>query len=181
MIKKYAITLVTLVIAITIISVLSTVTIISVNDVISEADLKTFALEIYNLQTLVDKYKTKNNGELDFTTYSANVSSLTGPLQTIFTEDSPGKDVITLYLLDQDALNKLGAEDIAYGSSNAQRDIGEIYKDIYAVSENTGRVYYLYGYDFKGDTYYYLTDGIITDILLPNLESEVASEILYIW
>ena len=113
MIKKYAITLVTLVIAITIISVLSTITIISVNDVISEADLKTFALEIYNLQTLVDKYKTKNNGELDFTTYSANVSSLTGPLQTIFTEDSPGKDVITLYLLDQDALNKLGAEYIA--------------------------------------------------------------------
>lgn len=181
MLKKYGISLVTLVIAITILSVISTITIISVNDVISEADLKTFALEIYDLQMLVDKYKIKNNGKLDFTTYTVNATDITGDLKTILTEeDSPGKSTITFYLLDEEALNKLGVEDIAYGKGTAQRDEGEIYKDIYAVSETTGRVYYLYGYDVTGNTYYYLTNGLMTDVLIPELGSEIANEILFI-
>ena len=63
MVRKYGIALITLVVAIVIITIISAVTVVSVSDTISETNFKTFVMELYNLQKLVDNYKMKNNGK----------------------------------------------------------------------------------------------------------------------
>lgn len=175
MLRKYGIALITLVVAIVIITIISAVTVVSVNDTISETNFKTFVMELYTLQKLVDNYKMKNNGKLDFTTYTVKAKDYTGELKDVLeTEGEIKREETVFYLLDENALEKLAIDKLTYGNQKYDET------DIYAVSGTSGRVYYLYGYDFKETRYYYLTDGIITDIVLPNLDSEIASEILFI-
>ena len=175
MLRKYGIALITLVVAIVIITIISAVTVVSVSDTISETNFKTFVMELYNLQKLVDNYKMKNNGKLDFTTYTVKAKDYTGELKDVLeTEGEIKREETVFYLLDENALEKLAIDKLTYGNQKYDET------DIYAVSGTSGRVYYLYGYDFKETRYYYLTDGIITDIVLPNLDSEIAREILFI-
>lgn len=152
MVKKYGITLITLMIAIVIIAIISAVTVVSVSDTISETNLKTFAMELYNLQRVVDSYKMKNNGKLDFTTYTVKAEDYTGKLKDVLeAEDTPQRDEIVFYLLDADALSKLCVDKLTYGNSKYDET------DIYAVSGTSGRVYYLYGFESKEEKHYYLT------------------------
>ena len=152
MVKKYGITLIILMVAIVIIAIISAVTVVSVSDTISETNLKTFAMELYNLQRLVDSYKMKNNGKLDFTTYTVKAEDYTGKLKAVLeAEDNPQRDEIIFYLLDADALSKLAAENLIYGNQKYDET------DIYAVSGTSGRVYYLYGFESKEEKHYYLT------------------------
>ena len=172
-IKKQGITLVTLVVAIIIITAISTIAVVSVSDIISDVNLKTFAREMYNLQKFVDTYKSKNNGELDFTIYTVKTSDLTGDLATIISEkEGASEDEISFYVLDVDALNKLGVDELNYGK-------GTDVRDVYAVSAETGILYYLYGFDSRGTRYYYLTSELL-DMLVSELEPDVAGEVLFV-
>lgn len=168
MLKKQGITLVTIVVAITIIFIITTATIVSVSNIISDASIKTFAMEIYSVQKLVDEYKMKNNGKLDFTVKTYQISDLaTGLREPISEEEGTSQGSVNLYVLDKAALDKLGVDELRYGAGGYDAET-----DRYVVSCTSGRVYYLYGFEERGQTYYCLTPEL-ADVLYDNMRDNL--------
>jgi hypothetical protein len=68
-------------------------------------------MELYTLQRLVDNYKMKNNGKLDFTTYTVKAKDYTGELKDVLeTEGEIKREETVFYLLDENALEKLAID-----------------------------------------------------------------------
>ncbi|MBR5228072.1 MAG: hypothetical protein IKV94_05505 [Clostridia bacterium] len=147
--KKRGITLIALVIIIITVGILTAVITIDSDNTIKETKARIFATEVKQLEYLIKTYKERNNNSLDFTPQVLNVSSLQSGLVSELMEQ--GETIVdnnvTLYKIDYVKIDATSSE---YGLQTEGTD------DIYLVSNETGNVYYLKGFEFNDNVYYTL-------------------------
>lgn len=151
---KRGITAISVSIMIVIIIVLLGTITISSHNILQNAKKIVFSLELSNIQEKVDKYmKTAADNDYPITTetYSLSISSISTSVKTQFDGEVINNNNVILYELD---LSEINIEDNEYGNKKTV-------KDVYVFSKDTGRVYYLEGVKFKGNTYFTLTKELI--------------------
>lgn len=148
---KKGVTLIALVIIIIVIGILFGIVSASLDDLITETRVKEFASELDSLEYLINDYKIRNNGELDFTEYKLSTLDLSEDFLEQLVEEEIVNNTVNLYKIDY---VKIDAIDSNYGLQK----LGE--EDIYLVSGTTGNVYYKKGFEYNGKIYYTLTDDL---------------------
>lgn len=150
--KKRGISLVALMATITILVILiTTVTVSGINSS-NNAKKITFATEISNIQESVDAYKIKNNGEYPASDIEVvDLSNVTTAAKQQFVDEKITNNKVTLYAVDYDKLN---ITSLKYGN----KVDGDT--DIYALSQDSGKVYYIKGLNVGKTTYFTLTDDL---------------------
>jgi len=162
---KKGITAVTVAILVTLIVILTgTVTISSYNS-LQNAKKIIFALELSNIQEELDRHM-RDSIESEYpitgSQYTFTVSTSSEKIAEQFDNETKNSDnEVTLYEFD---LSAIGIDDTEYGNKKTE-------KDIYVLSKETGRVFYLQGIKFKDMTYYTLTQDLI-DIKERNEKEE---------
>ncbi len=148
---KNGVTMIVLVITIIIMLVLAGTVILSFNGINTSAKQREFATEIHNLQKLVDQYMFLNGTYPVKEEVNFDISSIESENKVQFLGESGyTSNVIRLKKID---LYEAGVETISRGTQKT------VY-DVYAVSEETGKVYYLNGFSSGEKTYYTLTDEL---------------------
>ena len=139
---------------VTIMLILMTTIIIAANNISSNAKRINFASEIKTIQQAVDSYVTKNEGEYPtVNSIVMDISKLDPTYQTQFTANQ--ESVIDgKIILNEIDYQKIGITDLKYG--NGKRGTN----DIYAVSTQTGKVYYVMGVTISNYSYYTLTSDL---------------------
>ena len=151
--NKKGISIVALSIVIIILLILLSTISISITYSVENAKKRTFAEEIYNIQSLVSEH-VKKEAELPVTTESIQVEPSD---VSQFSEETIIDGKITLEVLD---LQELDLKNTKYGNKEIGDEPGK-QKDVYAVSPSTGKVYYLAGFKAKDKTYYTLTEELL--------------------
>lgn len=150
---KKGITVVTIsIIVVIIIILLGTITVGSYNSIQNGKKL-TFALEISSIQEEVDRYEGDSADDYPITgiEYVVDLKNISTESIDQFDDEKKDGNNIKLYEID---LSLLGIDDTKFG--NNQTD-----KDMYLLSLDTGRVYYLEGLTYREKTYYTLTQDLI--------------------
>lgn len=130
----------------------TTVSIAGAN-VLNDAKKIKFATELTYMQELVDNYKTSHDGQYPTgTSVVLRVNSVTTKEKVQFNEETQNAGNITLYAIDK---TKLGIANTTYGNPKNDTDT-----DVYAVSKETGRVYYAKGLKIGNRTYFTLTEDL---------------------
>lgn len=112
------------------------------------ATVSMYAMELLNIQNSVDEYYYKYDKYPAYTNILLNVSDIElGDLYQ-FEDETIEDETISFKSID---FNLIGINDLRYGTSNQTRDI-------YVLSENTGKVYYLLGVEYNGKIHYTLTE-----------------------
>ena len=132
-----------------------TITVSSYNSV-QNAKKLVFAIEIANIQEEVTKYHNDDVINNDYPTnnnlYTLNLSSVQSASIGQFSgETKDASNQISLYEVD---LSDIGITDTTYGNKKNDRDV-------YVLSKETGKVYYIGGVKAKNKTYYTLTQDLI--------------------
>lgn len=109
-----------------------------------------FASEIAFVQEMVDKYINDKSDYPISNIVEVDLSNVTANSIVQFDDEIKNGNVITLYEID---FSLLGKTDLIYGTK-------EDAKDIYALSKDTGRVYYIKGLKVRDITYYTLTEDL---------------------
>ena len=139
---------------VTIMLILMTTIIIAANNISSNAKRINFASEIKTIQQAVDSYVTKNEGEYPtVNSIVMDISKLDPTYQTQFTANQESV-VDGKIILNEIDYQKIGITDLKYG--NGKRGTN----DIYAVSNQTGKVYYVMGVTISNYAYYTLTSDL---------------------
>ncbi len=138
--KRKGITIITLILTVLMMVILASVVIVSYNNILVSTQKKEFANEIYTIQKLVDNYKFMNN---KYPVKSGEVTP--SSLNSSFQGESGTYSELDLY--------EAGVEETSKG-------LGTTSSDIYVVADNTGKVYYVSGYEIGGNIYYTLTDDL---------------------
>lgn len=150
---KRGISLVALGAVVFIMVILLTTLTISGVETANNAKKLTFASEISLIQESVNSYITKHNGEFPISnSVQVDISSVNDPSKSQFSvEDNDSDDKVILYEVDY---NLLGLTTL----KNGLKKQGE--NDIYALSKDTKKVYYVKGIAIGNKTYYTLTDDL---------------------
>lgn len=151
--KKRGVSLISLSIAIVIMIVLISIISVSLMYSVNNAKKMTFAKEIYNIQSIVTEYI---NREKMLPSVS-EVITITPTDTTQFEGETFIDGNLSLNVLN---LTELDIKNTNYGNKTLGSTDNEKAKDIYAVSEITGRVYYIAGFESDGKVYYTLTDEL---------------------
>lgn len=169
---KRGVSLVSLAIIIVVMLILTSIVVISGFDTMSATTINTFAVEILNIQTTVDEYYYKYNKYPVGEDITINVSDIAEGSLEQFNAETIIDNNITLKIID---LSLLGINENKFGNK-------EVEKDVYALSEETGKVYYLIGVRYEENIYYTLTDALfemvgMTDIanntMVPTKDTKV--------
>ena len=124
---------------VTIMLILMTTIIIAANSISDNSKRISFASEIKSIQQAVNSYVTKNEGEYPtVNSIVVDISKLDPTYQTQFTANQESV-VDGKIILNEIDYQKIGITDLKYG--NGKRGTN----DIYAVSTQTGKVYYVMG------------------------------------
>lgn len=171
---KKGISLIALMATITILLILVTTVTISGIQSADNAKRTMFATEISNLQESVDAYKLKNNG--DYPTkdiVSVNLGSVSANSITQFNGEKISNSTLSLYEIDYDKLN---ITSLRYGNKTDGDN------DVYALSQDTGRVYYVKGLNVGSKTYFTLTDDLkqIINYSTNTSDTQVNDGIVYV-
>lgn len=134
--QREGVTLIILAVTVIVALVLLSTIIVSYDSIKNSMKKREFAKEIYTIQKLSDEYYLKNSS-----------LATTGTTVTPSFSTSETFEELSLY--------NIGAEDVARGT----RADGDT-TDVYAVSLNTRKVYYIKGVEIGGNTYYTLTDEL---------------------
>lgn len=149
---KKGISLISLMATIAILIILITTVTISGIQSSNNAKKITFATEIFNIQNSVDEYKLKNSGDFPIKDIvSVDLSNVTANSLTQFDGENISNNRVNLYEIDYDKLN---ITSLKYGNKTDTNN------DIYAISQDTGRVYYVKGFKIASKTYFTLTDDL---------------------
>ncbi|MEG1344962.1 MAG: LamG-like jellyroll fold domain-containing protein [Clostridia bacterium] len=149
--NKRGITLIVLTVTIIVMTILLTAVTISGVGSINNAKKLKFGTELCFMQEMVDSYKLNNEG-----TYPVNnivtldISGVTNKARLQFDGEVINSNKVTLYEING---TLLGKTDTIYGNKKS-------FDDIYAVSKDTGRVYFVKGLKVAGNTYYTLTEDL---------------------
>lgn len=151
---KNGISLVVLVIIVIVMSMLVSMTVVNTKDILQETGAREFASELKQLEYLVRQSKILNdNKNVNTVVRTLSLSDLTSEQEEQMSEEiGTSATQITLYELD---LKAIGANDTIYGKKE-----NEDSNDVYLVSYDTGKVYYLKGFAWKDKMHYTLTDEL---------------------
>lgn len=168
MIKKQGITVTVMVVTIVILAILAGTITVSMYSTINYSRLSTWANEIMYIQDIVSE-KLAEVSMTEFTTdiIDMNTAKLSNQdvVEQFFGETIESASVIQLYKLD---LAKLGVTNLNYGKQKTELDI-------YAISEQTGKVYYVQGIEIDNKIYYTLTETLKNRFDLSNKTSNLTS------
>lgn len=153
------VTLITLVIVIIVLVILAGIVGINAKKDITEAGLKEFAIEVNQLEYLIKQYKIRNDGNIDFQPYIIDVLTADEEMLSQMEQETISEGEITLYKIDYE---KIDAMQTRYGNKIYSDD------DIYLVSNETERVYYIKGYQAGSNVYYTVTDDIRNKLLITG-------------
>ena len=117
-----------------------------------QEEIKEEVTEIQEEVTRYYKNSMDNTYPISEEVYTITLSQLTSEIATQFSEETKNEnDTILVYAVNLDTIN---ITDTKYGNKTSD-------KDVYVVSTETGRVYYLEGVKAKKKTYYTLTEDLI--------------------
>ena len=144
---KKGISLMVLGITIVVMIILASTMVVSCQNMITDTLKQDFASEIYSLQKLVDSYYYLNQEYPILASIQIDLSEI----DPIWWSQFEGEDIISqkieLYQID---LEKCDVEQL-------KRGVGKTSKDYYAVSQKTGKIYYIQGFQSENAIYYTLT------------------------
>lgn len=170
---KKGITLINLTIVVLLLALISGIVVYEGSDAIATTNKTKFAIEILDVQTKVDNYYIENGKYPSVAQVVFDISKFKEEEKTQIVGETVSGNNITLYSID---LDLLGIKNTLYGNNKNS-------KDIYAVSETTGKVYYINGIKFNKVKYYTLTDalysGMSTSILPKNYKEVRKEEIVF--
>jgi len=147
---KKGVSLMVLAITIIVMIILGTVIITRASSPYNDTSKMRLQADISQLEYLMNVYKTRKNGNIDFDIVKFNTESLrVNEIEQFKGEPTVG-GAISLYVID---LLKIDAEAVNYGNLKSGS------KDRYLYSLETGKVYYELGLEVDGITYYYIEDG----------------------
>ena len=149
--NKYGITFTALVITMIIIVILLSGIIIGYDNIRESTLKRDFAHEIYTIEKLVEEYDFRYSKYPTNSEITINLSNVPENEKFQF-QGEPGFDdgTITLNILNY---VELGIENLNYGT-------GKTSLDYYAISKETGKVYYAAGDEIGDRIYYTLTDEL---------------------
>lgn len=149
---KKGMTFITAGIAVVIMLILATTATVAIVNVSNDTTLTKFATEIAYVQEAVNNYHDKNNEYPVNNSVSVDLSQVNARDKVQFNLEEVNDNTILLYEIDY---SKLGNIEIVYGNKS-DNDL----RDIYAVSKNTGKVYYLKGVKVGSTVYFTLNDTL---------------------
>lgn len=148
---KKGISLIVLVITIVVMSILAGIVVINSSNIVVDTEVSKLKIDIAQLEALMDNYKLRKNGNIDFAKIEFDMAYVTaGELLQFEGENISDDNKIELYVID---LEKIDAEAVNFG--NLKNGI----TDRYLYSLTTGKVYYEQGLEFKDTKYYYIKSG----------------------
>jgi len=162
--NKKGITVAMAVTMVIIIALLATTITISVNTTLKGSKLKAFATELATIQDTIDIHM-KTTTSVDYVVSDIIVTPSVELLATQFAGEAVTDGTILLHVID---LEKLGIEKTVYGNSKTETDV-------YAVSFETRKVYYVQGYDASDVVYYTLTDEL-ENLLAGEQDVDIVSD-----
>jgi len=152
--NKKGISAVALAIAVVVLIILISTVSVSITYSVSNAKKRTFAEEIYNIQSIVNEYIKKEN------VVPASVSTI--QIEPSDLNQFEGEKITDgKLLLNILELTELDITNTLYGNKKIGETDTQKEKDIYAVSTETGKVYYIAGFKDGDKTYYTLTDELL--------------------
>jgi len=158
---KKGITLLTVVITVLIMSILVGVTVDYSLDTIKASKMGEFALEIIDIQNKVDRYYIDYNQYPVSTEVKFGLQGMSSFEISQFAGEEIVNDNVTLYYLDY---TKLGITKRIFGNNNTSLDA-------YAVSQVTGKVYYLQGIEQEGERHYTINEKLNKDYVEGLIDS----------
>jgi len=147
---KKGVSLISLIVSIIIITIILGIIAATSFDSIDVVTINEFALEIYDIQTAVDEYKERKEKYPVGDTYVLSMSKIPSNSKAQFTDEQITSEAINFKKVDLSLL----------GINNNKLGLGKE-DDIYVLSEQTGKVYYIQGVEFEELTYYTITDKIL--------------------
>ena len=149
--NKKGLTLAAVMVAVVIMIIFATTISIAAINISNDAKKNRFASEIAFVQEAVNNYYNKYNEYPVLESISVDLSNVKDiDIVQFSTENNYESKLIILYEIN---LSKLGELEITYGNSKTEQDV-------YAVSKETGKVYYLEGVVVRNNTYFTLTDDL---------------------
>ncbi len=143
---KKGISLVVLVITIVLMIILASIAIINMDNVFLNTNLSLLQTDISQIEALMNTYKIRKSGNIDFHTVQFDTSSLSASELLQFSGESVIDNKIELYVI---GLEEIDAE----GSNYGDLTLGS--KDRYLYSKTTEKVYYEQGLKIGNEVYYY--------------------------
>ncbi|MBR5227812.1 MAG: hypothetical protein IKV94_04150 [Clostridia bacterium] len=147
---KKGISLVSLGIIVVILTIILSVVVITSSDSVNNMHKVRFVTEFIQVETATEKYYINNNIypgsekiQVEFTASESNQ----------FAEETIIDNKVNLLKIN---LSVLGVDEATYGA-------GESQEDFYAVSETTGKVYYVKGFNYQDKIYYRVTEELNKD------------------
>ena len=168
---KKGFSLVTLLVTIFVIIILSSTVVISANSIYNSNKKIRFASEISYIKELVNNYMADNNGKLpsssDVVVSTKSISK--EDLNTQFAGENISEDTIFLNKIDMSMINP---GTLQYGNGTDEKS-----DDIYCISKQTGKIYYIRGCKVGTKIYYTLNDELKKSIKYTEsyLDVELAS------
>lgn len=156
--SKIGISLVSLVIVVIVMTILTGVIVVTSLSSMNENSKVEFATELLNVQNAVDEYYYEKS---DYPLKAEVIFDITNinEKEQFQKEETTS---ITLYELDMETL---GMSNLKYGTKTTE-------DDIYAVSPNTGTVYYLKGFEYDGEKYYTIVSKLYDNM---NIDLDILS------
>lgn len=154
---KKGITLAVLIVTIIITMLLVSAIVVSYDSIKTSTKKKEFAKEIYTVQKVVDEYKFRKEKYPVTITVDFSIATIENEDKLQFMNE-PGynSNEVSFKVID---LYEAGIENITRGTQKNSNT-----NDIYVVSENTGKVFYLKGEEIGDKVYYTLSDELKKEI-----------------
>lgn len=147
---KKGISLIVLIITVTVLVILAGVVVVNTSGMFVNMELSKLQIDIAQLEALMNTYKIRHNGDIDFATVQFDLSSLSSEERLQFEGENVVDNKVSLYVVN---LQEIDAEAINYG--NLEQGIN----DRYLYSVTTGKVYYELGLKSDDIRYYYTKNG----------------------
>ena len=149
---KKGVSMIVLIITIIVMIILTGVIVITSSSTIVGTEKYKLQIDIAQIETLMNTYKIRKNGNISFDKVIFDTSILSEQEITQFEGETIVDNNIELYVVD---LLEIDAEQSNYGNLK----LGP--KDRYLYSITTGKVYYEQGLKIDDITYYYVENGEI--------------------
>lgn len=164
---KKGVSLVSLVVIIIILGILAGIVVVSGLDSAQTINIQTFASELLSVQNATDEYYKRYEKYPVVTEVILNTSEVDASDLNQFENENIVEGKIYFQIID---ISLLGIKDLEYGSF-------EQTKDIYVLSENTGKVYYLQGAEYENKVYYTLTEELYELLAIRPSELLTSNEV----
>lgn len=159
---KRGITILALVVTILVLSIISGAVLYTSKSSLEKVTKNEFVIEILNIETLVANYYNDHGSYPANNSLSVNIGEFSDFEKSQFEDETITNDMVTLYEID---LGLIGIKKTIFGNNKDTLDK-------YVVSKKTGKVYYLLGIEYEGNTHYTLNNNIYDEYLDYKVNNE---------